>query len=243
MSLYSVSLALTVWREISFFFILLRAGCHPSSCRHGTGQKTSNQRGADVLLECAYYFLHPNIHCRAINAECVTSLWARWYCLKRVSKLVSIRLTCGKTRANSLVFFLGVAAFLQIFEQKWSLAMVTALFWLLFSKLRWLCWVWCFFLFSRKSLLSKLCNFSFWPFALPVSNISKYYRDKGNFRICGLLFQFCLSFLCPILLEGLGFLLSVRPPLFGIAANFHHFLYLLSSWGFFQLFLPNFYHV
>lgn len=199
-----------------------------------------------MLLECTYYFLHPNIHYRGVNAELLTGntgLWAWSYCLKRVSKLVSIRLTCGKSSANHLVFFLGVAAFLQIFEQKWSLSMATVLLWLLFSKLHWLCWIWCFFLFSRKGLLSKLCNFGFYPFALPVSNISKYYRGKGNFRICGLLFLFCLSFSCPILSEELWFLLSVRLLLFEIVANFHNFLYLLSYWGFFQLFPPNFYHV
>lgn len=172
-----------------------------------------------------------------MNAERITgntSLWAWSYCLKRVSKLVSIRLTCGKSSANLLVFFLGVAASLQIFEQKWSLSMATVLLWLLFSKLHWLCWIWCFLLFSRKGPLSKLCNFSFYPFALPVSNISKYYRGKSNFRICGLLFLFCLSFLCPILSEELRFLLSVRLPLFEIVANFHHFLYLLSYWVFFS---------
>lgn len=31
----------------------------------------------------------------------------------------------GKNSANNFVFFLGAAAFLQIFEQKWSLALVT----------------------------------------------------------------------------------------------------------------------
>lgn len=81
----------------------------------------------------------------------------------------------------------------------------------------------CFFLLSRRRLLSTLCNLSFYPFALSASNISKYYKDKCNFRTCGLLFQFSPSFLCPILSERLGFLPSVRPPLFRIAANFHSF--------------------
>jgi len=117
---------------------VLGAGGLPSSCGHGTGQQTGNQQRADVLLDCTRYFLHPNIHCRAIISESTTGSknLRAWRCrLKRVSKSVSITLTYVEEVVPTVVSSLGVAAFLQNFEQERNLAMGTVLFKLLFSKL------------------------------------------------------------------------------------------------------------
>lgn len=97
MSLYSVSLPLTVWREIISIFLSYLG---PTVIHLPAGMalvKRPATRGEQMCCWSALtIFLHPNIHCRAINAEHITgntSLWAWSYRLKRVSKLVSIRLT------------------------------------------------------------------------------------------------------------------------------------------------------
>lgn len=152
------------------FFTLPRASPHPSSCRNDTGQRSSNLRRAVVLWECIY---------RVVTAEPLT------HQVLLVTRVVGVMALSKKglwigfdeddirviNRGNSLVF-VPAAAFLQIFEQKWCMVVVTIWCWQLFSKLHCWCWIWHFFLFSRKSLLSELCNFSFYPFVLPVSNIS-----------------------------------------------------------------------
>lgn len=123
--------------------------------------------------------------------------------------------------ANSSVFLLRVAALLEFWAKGgvWPWLQV----WSGCSSPNCgaLCWMWYFFPFSRRSVLSKWCNSSSQPFACRWVVLATTTEIRAISEVRAVISIFS-SFLCQILSEGWEFLLSVGPPWFGIASDFHH---------------------